>query len=230
MTHCGLVKAIAHQIHATLPGHVELDDLIQAGTLGLIDAADKFDPAKQIQFSGYAKFRIRGAILDSLRELDTASRDLRRRAKKAVHATAELQAILHREPTEDELAARLNLAVSQLRILLRDGNNAGLISISHYSARKDKVEDFDIEAAGGTRPDRIHAFTEMREKLEHAMMSLRPRHRQVVQSYYLAQQNMKEIGRSMGINESRVSQLHKAALASLQTALQAQGVQSCGAF
>lgn len=230
LDHCGLVKVIARQIHLTLPTHVEVDDLIQAGTLGLIDAAEKFDPAKQIQFAGYAKFRIRGAILDGLRQLDIASRELRRRSREINNASHLLQANLQREPTEAEIAEHLKIDLGELRKFLQDGNAAGLISISHYSSKTDAVTDFDLRADYDTQPDRMLSLVEMHEALELAMESLRPRHRQVVRAYYLSHQNMKEIASSMGINESRVSQLHKSALATLQVALQAQGVQSCGAF
>jgi len=113
LDHLKICKAIAHQIQKTVPVHVELEDLIHAGVLGLLDAADKYNPSKQVQFSSYAKHRIRGAILDSLRKLDFASRDLRRRWKKAEAITRELCTALQRDPTEEEIAERLHIHITQ---------------------------------------------------------------------------------------------------------------------
>src|SRR5437868_4947896 len=103
LDHVASCKAIATQIQRRLPGDVELDDLIQAGMLGLMDAADKYEPSRQVEFSSYAKHRIRGAILDSLRELDFASRDLRRRSKMMDAAASQLSHELQRNPAEEEV-------------------------------------------------------------------------------------------------------------------------------
>src|ERR1700682_1621730 len=107
LEHLPLVKAIAVRVHENLPVQVELDDLVHAGVLGLFDAASKFNPDKQVAFSSYARYRIKGAILDSLRQLDWASRDLRRLHKRVEAATRELQATLQRTPTEAEIAEKL---------------------------------------------------------------------------------------------------------------------------
>src|ERR1700730_9249179 len=104
LEHLPLVKAIAVRVHENLPVHVDLDDLVHAGVLGLFDAATKYNPEKQVAFSSYAKHRIKGAILDSLRQLDWASRDLRRRHKQVEAATRELASTLQRTPTEAEIA------------------------------------------------------------------------------------------------------------------------------
>ena len=106
LEHVPLVKAIAVRVHENLPVHVDLDDLVHAGILGLFDAASKFNPDKQVVFSSYAKHRIKGAILDSLRQLDWASRDMRRRHKQVEAATRDLAAELQRNPTEQEVAAK----------------------------------------------------------------------------------------------------------------------------
>src|ERR1700720_4098599 len=109
LEHLPLVKAIAVRVHENLPVHVDLDDLVHAGVLGLLDAASKFDSEKQVAFSSYAKHRIKGAILDSLRQLDWASRDMRRRHKQLEAATQDLSATLHRVPTEAEVAQKLGM-------------------------------------------------------------------------------------------------------------------------
>src|SRR5882724_1516218 len=133
LDHLPLVKAIAVRVHENLPVHVDLDDLVHAGILGLFDAASKFNPDKQVVFSSYAKHRIKGAILDSLRQLDWASRDLRRRHKQVEAVTRDLAAELQRNPTEAEIADKLGVAVDRWRQMMLDLRNVGLISASTRS-------------------------------------------------------------------------------------------------
>jgi len=230
LDHCGIAKAIALQIHKTLPEYVDLDDLIQVGLMGLMDAAKKYDPAKNVEFSCYAKYRIRGAILDGLRKLDIASRDQRRLLKRVDTARHELRATLQRDPTETEIAERLNTDVARLRKIMCVVNAAGEISTSYSSPQDEKPLQHECEGRPDTRPDYMFSRVQLRGALEKAMKQLRPRQQQVVHAYYSEQKTMKEIACSLGINESRVSQLHKAALANMQTQLLAHGVQSCGAF
>src|SRR5262249_45156583 len=128
LEHLPLVKAIAIRVHENLPVHVDLDDLVHAGVLGLFDAANKFNPDKQVAFSSYAKHRIKGAILDSLRQLDWASRDLRRRHKQVEAATRELSISLQRTPTEAEVAEKLGVDVERWRQMMVDLRSVGLIS------------------------------------------------------------------------------------------------------
>src|SRR5581483_2233007 len=134
LEHLPLAKAIAIRVHENLPVHVELDDLVHAGVLGLFDAADKFNPTKQVAFSSYAKHRIKGAILDSLRQLDWASRDLRRRHKQVEAATRELAATLQRNPTESEVAEKLGVDVERWHHMMLDLRNVGLVSASARTA------------------------------------------------------------------------------------------------
>src|SRR5579885_2341445 len=128
------VKAIAVRVHESLPVHVDLDDLIHAGILGLFDAATKYDPEKQVVFQSYAKHRIRGAILDSLRQLDWASRDLRKRQKQLDAATRELSAKLGRAPTELEVAEALGVDVERWRQMLMELRTVGLVTASSPAA------------------------------------------------------------------------------------------------
>src|SRR5437016_13134990 len=133
LEHLPLVKAIAIRVHENLPVHVDLDDLVHAGVLGLFDAASKFNPEKQVAFSSYAKHRIKGAILDSLRQLDWASRDMRRRHKQVEAATRELASTLQRNPTESEVATKLGMDPERWRSMMLDLRNVGLISASTRS-------------------------------------------------------------------------------------------------
>lgn len=230
LEHLPLVKAIAVRVHENLPVHVEVDDLIHAGVLGLFDAATKYDPDKKVNFASYAKHRIKGAILDSLRQLDWASRDLRRRHKQLEAATRELSGELHRAPTEAEVAGRLGVEVDRYRQMTMDMRNVGLISANTRSTDHEELPAPDYPGGPDTQPDNMCLREQMREKLGQAMTVLPERYRQVVLLYYTNDMTMKEIGGVLGINESRVSQIHKSALEKLNTALHGAGIHSSAAF
>jgi len=228
--HLPLVKAIAIRVHENLPVHVDLDDLVHAGVLGLFDAASKFNPEKQVAFSSYAKHRIKGAILDSLRQLDWASRDLRRRHKQVEAATRELQATLQRTPTESEIALKLGVDVERWRQMMVDLRSVGLISASSRAPEHDDLPAPDFPSKPETQPDNMCSHEQMRSVLGVAMKTLPERYQKVVFLYYTNEMTMKEIGGILGINESRVSQIHKSALEKMQVVLQANGIHSVHAF
>ena len=230
LEHLPLVKAIAIRVHENLPVHVDVDDLVHAGILGLFDAASKFNPEKQVAFSSYAKHRIKGAILDSLRQLDWASRDMRRRHKQVEAATRELAATLQRNPTEQEVAQKLGMDQERWRNMMLDLRNVGLVSASTRSNENDDLPAPDFPTNPDTHPDSICAHEQLRSVLGVAMKTLPERYQKVVSLYYTAEMTMKEIGGILGINESRVSQIHKAALEKMQTVLQTNGISSSHAF
>jgi RNA polymerase sigma factor for flagellar operon FliA len=230
MEHLPLVKAIAVRVHESLPVHVELDDLVHAGILGLFDAATKYNPDKKVIFSSYAKHRIKGAILDSLRQLDWASRDLRRRHKQVEQVTRDLCATLQRNPTEDEVAERLGVDVARWRQMALDLRNVGLVSASSRAPENEDLPAPDFPSKPETQPDSMCAREELREKLDLALGALPERYKKVVLLYYTNEMTMKEIGGLLGINESRVSQIHKSALEKMATALQSNGITSASAF
>jgi RNA polymerase sigma factor for flagellar operon FliA len=230
LEHLPLVKAIAVRVHENLPVHVDLDDLVHAGILGLFDAASKFNPDKQVAFSSYAKHRIKGAILDSLRQLDWASRDMRRRHKQVETATRELAATLQRNPTEDEVAQKLGMDPERWRNMMLDLRNVGLISASTRSNENEDLPALDFPSKPETQPDSICAREQLRSVLGIAIKTLPERYQKVVALYYTNEMTMKEIGNILGINESRVSQIHKAALEKMQVVLEANGISSPQAF
>ena len=230
MENLSLVKAIAVRVRESLPGHVELDDLVHAGILGLFDAAQKYNSGKCVAFATYAKHRIRGAILDSLRQQDWASRDLRRRYRQMESVIRELTTQLGRAPSDEEVAKRLGLDVKRWRQIMIDFRNVGLISAD---SRKNDQEDLpmpEFPAAPATQPDSICARHEMSSALGSAMRILPRRYQTVVRLYYTNEMTMKEIGGFLGVNESRVSQIHKSALAKMAEALAASGIDSSRAF
>jgi len=230
LEHVPLVKAIAVRVHENLPVHVDLDDLVHAGILGLFDAASKFNPEKQVVFSSYAKHRIKGAILDSLRQLDWASRDMRRRHKQVEAATRDLAAELQRNPTEGEVAQKLGMDAERWRTMMIDLRNVGLISASTRGNEGDDLPAPDFPSKPETHPDSICAREQLRSVLCVAMKTLPERYQKVVMLYYTNEMTMKEIGGILGINESRVSQIHKSALEKMQVALESTGITSAQAF
>ncbi len=230
LEHLPLVRAIAVRVHENLPVHVDLDDLVHAGILGLFDACEKFNPRKQVAFSSYAKHRIKGAILDSLRQLDWASRDLRRRQKQIEAATRELAVVLQRNPTQAEVAEKMGVGEARWRRMMMELRNVGLVSASGRAQERNEPAAPDLQAEEGSQPDQICRQEQLKLHLERALEALPERYRRVVQLYYTHEMTMREIGDRMGINESRVSQIHKAALQKLAVALQAAGIESSAAF
>ncbi len=230
LDHLPLVKAIAIRVHENLPVHVDVDDLVHAGILGLFDAVNKYDSTKQVAFSAYAKHRIKGAILDSLRQLDWASRDLRRRHKQVEAATRDLTVSLQRAPTESEVAEKLGFQRERWHQIMLDLRNVGLVSASTRGAEGDDLPPPDFPSDPASRPDSMCAREQLRSVLSQAMQGLPDRYQKVVVMYYSKEMTMKEIGGLLGINESRVSQIHKTALAKLAVALQSNGITSAAAL
>lgn len=230
LDHLPLVKAIAVRVHENLPVHVDVDDLVHAGILGLFDAVNKYDSTKQVAFSAYAKHRIKGAILDSLRQLDWASRDLRRRHKQVEAATRDLTASLQRMPTEAEVAEKLGFQQERWHQIMLDLRNVGLVSASTRGGDGDDLPPPDFPGDPESRPDSMCVREQMRTVLSQAMRGLPERYQKVVVMYYSNEMTMKEIGGLLGINESRVSQIHKTALAKMAVALQSNGITSAAAL
>ena len=229
LDHLGIARTIALHMYNMLPKHVELDDLIHAGLMGLLDAASKYDPSKQVRFLSYAKYRIRGAIFDSLRKLDVASRELRRQLKEIETATLELYATLQCRPTEVEIAAQMHINLSQLRKLVLQGQGVTQVS-TNFVLPDDELFEHESAGSPAMRPDIMCSAIQLGAALDKAMLPLLPRQQQVVQAYYKGYKTMKEIGLVLGIKESRVSQLHKSALIKMRIELVASGVLSSNAF
>jgi RNA polymerase sigma factor for flagellar operon FliA len=230
LDHLPLVSAIASHVQKSLPVHIEMDDLVHAGTMGLFDAATKYRDDKEVAFRTYAKHRIRGAILDSLRQQDWASRDLRKRYRQVESIRADLSAKLQREPNEVDMAEAMGLSLRRWQSLLVDFRSLGLAASQLQASERE--DGYVSEAAAGpaNAPDKVFAREELKAKLLVAMKSLPERYKQVVELYYIRDLTMKEIGGMLGVNESRVSQIHKSALERMQIVLKDGGIQSPSAF
>jgi RNA polymerase sigma factor for flagellar operon FliA len=230
LDHLSLVKAIALRVHESLPVHVDLDDLVHAGVMGLFDAATKYDSHKEVAFKSYAKHRIKGSILDSLRQLDWASRDLRKRHKQLEAATRELTALLERAPTEVEIAGKMGVDLERWRQMAIELRMIGLLSASTRAQEDENQTAPDFPAHESSRPDNIAQGKELSSALKTAIKTLPERYQKVVVLYYTRDMTMKEIGAAMDINESRVSQIHKTALEKMAVAMRSAGIHSSEAF
>jgi RNA polymerase sigma factor for flagellar operon FliA len=214
------VKKVALQMRERLPVHVELDDLISTGVLGLMDAVQKFDPAKQVTIEQYARHRIRGAILDGLRGLDAASRDMRRKNKNAERVYAQLEANLGRPPNDQEMASGLGLSLGRWYRTVMELTALGVDWLRPLASVGTQESAFPIEDS--LPADNVgHQFDacyhrEQEEVLQRALGLIPERERQVVELYYHREMTMREIGERLGIDESRVSQLHSSALGRLR--------------
>jgi RNA polymerase sigma factor for flagellar operon FliA len=217
------VRYIARRIHDRLPRHVPLEDLIHAGVVGLIDALSKFDQSKHVQFSSYAKFRIRGAILDSLRELDWSPRELRRKGRMVEQVYSQLSGKLGRAPNESELAQNLGLELRELQSLLAELDGLELGSLRVESPRDGKEEDLTDRVPGS--PEETPFFfclrSEMKHLLAQAIGELAEKEQRVLALYYYEELTMKEVGEVLGIGESRVSQIHSLAMVRLRARMNA---------
>jgi RNA polymerase sigma factor for flagellar operon FliA len=204
-----LVKFVAHRIASRLPAHVELDDLIHSGILGLMDAVRKFEPDRNVKFKTYAEQRIRGAILDGLRDLDWVPRSLRRK-KKDIEAAYHLLEQQHgRAATDEEVAAHLGLSLEELQHSLDELKGVTLGSFVEVGegGEGDNLISF-VPDPDGENPHILLQAEELRTILKIAVERLPTKERFVVQLYYFEELTMKEIGTLLNITESRVSQLH----------------------
>jgi RNA polymerase sigma factor FliA len=227
LEHLPLVKAIAIRVHENLPVHVDLDDLVHAGVLGLFDAVEKYDATKNVAFQSYAKHRIKGAILDGLRQLDWASRDLRKRQKQVDAAIHDLSTKLGRAPADVEVARHMGVTLERWQHMAMELRTIGLVSPPNPDQEERPVE---YPATPALRPDRMCQQRQLRNTLARAIGTLPARYQKVVWLYYTNELTMKEIGDQLGVNESRISQIHKTALKKMAEALESEGIRSAEAF
>jgi RNA polymerase sigma factor for flagellar operon FliA len=227
LEHLPIVRYLARRIHERLPQHVDLEDLVSAGVVGLMDAFAKFDPEKKVQFRSYAQFRIRGAILDSLRTLDWSPRELRRKGRAVEEAIRVLTAQLGRTPGEAEIAAEMGLTLDDYLGLLGDlkGLEIGTLHVEH----NENSGEEELAYVPG-RPDEDPLFRclrgELQERLTEAIQNLPDRERLVMTLYYYEEMTMREIGLALGVVESRISQVHASAVVHLRAALRDLGAGS----
>jgi len=218
-----LVKYNAERIGAKLPDEVDVDDLMSAGVFGLLDAIDAFDLDRGVKFETYCSPRIRGAILDELRNMDWVPRLVRHRAHKLADITRTLEVELGRLPSEDEIANRLGMTRPQFDKMMRDASTVSLISISRKFANSDSDRDvFEIDVVPDDQSSDPVIEAQKRDVRDLVTRGLNRAERLIVVLYYYEQMTMKQIGETLDLSESRVSQMHSAILARLRNQLQAR--------
>jgi RNA polymerase sigma factor FliA len=216
--HLPLVRRVVQRLAARKPPHIEIDDLVSWGIVGLLDAITKYDPRKEASFSTYAQFRIRGAVLDHLRSLDWVPRSVRQKASLIEKVAHGLEGSLGRPPSEEEIAGELGVSLDDYQELLTRIGEMTLFSIEDLGFRngeerfqlETQVEEDDIDPLGAllTR-ERVDLVAE-------AIKRLPEREQVVVSLYYHEELTMKEVGSVLGLTESRVSQLHSQAMLRLK--------------
>jgi RNA polymerase sigma factor for flagellar operon FliA len=214
-----LVKRIAYHLMARLPSSVQIDDLVQNGMIGLLDAIDRFETGMGAQFETYAMQRVRGAMLDGLRENDWLPRGLRRGLRQVEQAITRLEQQLGRPPLEDELAATLGITLAEYQKILLDARGHQIISFEDLSEEdgEDFLERHFVDSKGD--PSRILEDESLKKLLVQGIESLPEREKLMMALYYEQDLNLREIGEILGVTESRVSQLHSQAVARLRTRL-----------
>lgn len=216
-----LVKYVAGRISMNLPSSVDINDLINDGVFGLMDAIEKYDGSRAVKFETYAVTRINGAILDALRNLDWVPRTIRQRARELDRAAEELETKLGRAPTNEEVADRLGVSVEEYDEMERRVRGTAVVSLEELLptrggegvALADTLRDEDSDVTRDLEHD------ELKDELFRAVESLPPQERTVIELYYFKGQRLREIKGELGVSESRVSQIHSAAVGHLRDLL-----------
>lgn len=221
LEHLPQVRLIARRIHERLPESVNLDDLVSAGTIGLIAAIDRFDPGHNVKLKTYAEYKIRGAILDSLRSLDWAPRQQRRRSKQVDAAISAVEQRLHRAPTEDEIAHQLELSLEEYHEWLVDirGVNLGSLEASAPDDDSRSLLKY-ISDDQESWPSRLLERSEEQHLLAAAIEKMPRTERIVISLYYHEELTLREIAKVVNLHESRVSQLKSQAIVRLRASLE----------
>jgi RNA polymerase sigma factor for flagellar operon FliA len=215
-----LVKYAAERVHSKLPSKVELDDLISAGTFGLMDAIEAYDPDRGVKFGTYCLPRIKGSILDELRSMDWVPRLVRTRAHQLARATQSLEASLGRKPTLKEIAEKLNMNMDEFNRLRRDASAVTVMSLNTQYGEVDGEKDIrEIDIIKDKKSDAPPIEAQKRDLKNLLIKGLTRAERLIVVLYYYEEMTMKEIGTTLDLSESRVSQMHSSIVQRLKAQL-----------
>ena len=217
--HAPLVKRIAHHLLARLPDSVQLEDLIQSGLEGLLEAANSYDAGKGASFETFAAIRIRGAMLDEMRRGDWSPRSVHRNARRLAEAHSQLESALGRPPSDTEVAEQLDVPVADYQSMARDTLSARLFSLDEPTGGEIAQSRADNYADTAEGPEHQVARQQAQQRLAEAIKTLPERDQLLLSLYYREELNLKEIGQVLGVSESRVSQLHSQAALKLRSRL-----------
>jgi RNA polymerase sigma factor for flagellar operon FliA len=226
-----IVKYVAGRMSSGLPAHVEEADLISYGLIGLISAIERFDPEREIKFETYAIPRIKGAIIDELRALDWVPRSVRARAREIERANLKLEGRLQRAPTDEEMAAELELTVEEFQESLNQISNSTIAALDELwtvsDASGDQVSLLDtLHDPGAPDPARVMDATDLKDRVADAIARLPEREKLVIALYYYENLTLREIGEVLGVTESRISQLHTKAVLRLRSRMQVEDLET----
>ena len=220
-----MIKYVANRIAMRLPPHIEVDDLISVGVLGLMDAISKYDSSRGAKFKTYAEFRVRGAILDELRAMDWVPRSIRQKASNVDKVVQTLQAKLSRSPEDEEVAEEMGISLNQFHDTLNETKSIPVFSLEDLGIAKDSGEQQSLldclAGKADADPQTQIRLIELKEIIAKAIDALPEKERLMVSLYYYEELTMKEIGAVLDITESRVSQIHSKAVYRLRTKLKA---------
>jgi len=220
-----MIKYVANRIAMRLPPHIEVDDLISVGVLGLMDAITKYDSSRGAKFKTYAEFRVRGAILDELRSMDWVPRSIRQKASKVDKVVQGLQAKLRRTPEDEEVAKEMGLSLDQFHETLNETKSIPIFSLEDLGIAKESGDQQSLldclAGKADADPQTQIRLVELKEIIAKAIDALPEKERLMVSLYYYEELTMKEIGAVLDITESRVSQIHSKAVYRLRTKLKA---------
>lgn len=218
-----LVKYVAGKISVGMPQNVDFDDLVGFGIFGLFDAIEKFDPDKHIKFKTYAVTRIRGAIFDELRSIDWVPRSVRQKTREIDETIQHLEARIGRSATHEEIAKEMSVSMEQYNQMMLKVSGSSLLSLNdiwYAGEDNDKVPIAEnIESLSSFRPDAIAEKSELRRVIVEAINELPEKEKKVLVLYYYEDLTLKEIGKVLGVTESRISQLHTKAISRLRSRL-----------
>lgn len=220
--HMRIVKYIAGRMAIHVPNNVEMDDLVGWGCMGLMDAVEKYDHTQDIKFSTYASIRIRGAIIDEIRSLDWAPRSLRTMARKVGAAREKLRHAEGREPTLDAIAGEVGTTAEHVEETLAQLQTAQILSLDDYLPSEDNAETRKLDVvgnAGAQHPADAAELQERKERLVRAILELPDQQQKVLNLYYYEELTLKEIGAVLSVSESRICQIHSAAMKKLRKAV-----------
>ncbi len=213
--HASLVKRIAYHLMGRLPSSVQVEDLIQAGMIGLLEAAKNYDSTQGASFETYAGIRIRGSMLDEIRKGDWAPRSLHRKVREIAQAVHEIEGETGRDARDSEVALRLEMSLDEYHHVLQDASSHQILSIEDLPARESGMEDGLSERIPG--PFETLESDNLKQVLVQAISSLPERERLVMSLYYNEELNLRETGDVLGVSESRVCQIHAQALIRLRS-------------
>ena len=215
--HATLVRRIAYHLMGRLPASVDVGDLIQAGMIGLLEAARNYTPSRSANFETYAGIRIRGAMLDELRKTDWTPRSVHRKAREVAEAVRQIEAETGRDAEESAVARRLGISLEEYHAIVADAASCRMLSLS--GGEYDEGDDLEVADEAALSPAQAHEQAGMRTDLVRAIENLPEREKLVMSLYYDDELNLKEIGEVLGVSESRVCQIHGQALVRLRARL-----------